>query len=878
MSLFRVVAFHLRHIVDRSNVDRELDLEFRDHIARETQANVGRGMTESAARRAALIAFGGVPQYKEAVRDTRMLRLVEQVGQDVRIALRTLRRARGFSVVAVLTIALGVGATSAVFTVVNDVLLRPLPFAQADRLYALSYLPPGFMGAATLGVTDRFCLAFERDQRTFARTSCYQRSEFTLTGAGSAERIVGARVGADFFRLLGVAPAIGRAFAPGEDKLGATKVAVVSDRLWHERFGGDSHVVGKPITLDGSIYTVVGVAPAGLRFPASSDIWTPLAIAIDPGNTFIVSLLGRLKEGVGPAQARTDLEDVGRSLGRDPRDHGPSSVATLVSLKTRLTSGVERELAIFSGAVALVLLIAGVNLANLLLIRASARRREMALRASLGASRGRMVGQLLTESVLVSGAGGAIGVLIALGGVRMLRAIAPTGAIPRLQEVRVDATVVGFALAVAVLTGIVFGLFPALDSVRGDLTRGLALGGRIIGRSQRRLRGRFVIAELAVAFVLLIGAGLMIGSFARMRSVDTGYNPDRVTTMSVDLPATAYPTAEQVRLFHTNVLARLGAIPGVQSVGAVSWRPMGAMGIMGDFRVQGVTPLATGYTVDKPTVSPGYFRAMGIRMIGGRDFTNADAAGAPGVVIVSESVARSVWPGHSALGKRISMADDPGPGDWLTVVGVVRDVVQDQDFAPHSAIYMPYLQAQPLFFVNHMTYVVRTVPGQTSVAGEMRAALGDVDPAIPPESLETMNASMLGLVAEFVFQATLLSIFSLLALLLAAIGTYGVLAYDVAERTREIGIRMALGARSSRVLHMVLGRTLMLAGIGMTIGVLGALGTTRVLARFLFGVSPTDPVAFGATALVLVMVALASATVPAWRASRVDPVIALREE
>ncbi|HEV2180127.1 MAG TPA: ABC transporter permease [Gemmatimonadaceae bacterium] len=878
MSLVRVAVFHLRRIFDRTNVDREVDLELRDHVERETKANVARGMTESAARRAALIAFGGVQQYKEDVRNTRALRRVEQLGQDIRFAVRTLRRAPGFAAVAILTIALGVGATSAVFTVVNDVLLRPLPFEQADRLYLLSYLPPGFFGGTALGVADRLCLAFEREQHSFASTSCYQRAQFTITGAGAAERVDGARVGADFFRLLGVAPALGRAFVRGEDAPGAANVAIVSDRLWHERFGSDPHVVGTTIALDGSVYTIVGVAPPGLRFPVSSDIWTPLIVTLDRGNTLIVALLGRLGPGVGIEHAQAELGDIGQSLGRDPREHGPPSTASVVALKSVVTRGVQRELAIFGGAVVLVLLIAGVNLANLLLIRASARRREIALRASLGASRRRVLGQLLTESALVSGAGGALGILVALGGVRALRAIAPDGAIPRLQEVRIDAPVVGFALAVAVLTGILFGLVPALESVRGDLTRGLALGARVIGRSQTRLRGRFVIAELALAFVLLMAAGLMVGSFARMRRVDTGYDAARVTTMSVDLPPTAYPTAEQLRLFHTSMLARLAGIPGVQSVGAVSWRPMGEMGIMGDFHVQGTTPLPKGYTVDKPTVSPGYFRAMGIRLLDGRDFTSADESGTPGVVIVSESVARSVWPGQSAVGKRISMVDEPGPGDWLTVIGVVRDVVQDQGFARHSTIYMSYLQATPPFFINHMTYVVRTLPGRASVAGAMRRALGNVDPAIPAEALQTMNASMLDLVAGFVFQTTLLGTFSLLALLLAAIGTYGVLAYDVAERTREIGIRMALGARSGRVLRMVIGRTLALAGVGIAIGVLGALGSTRVLSRFLFGVSPTDPAAFGGTALVLVGVALAAAMVPAWRASRVDPVIALKEE
>jgi putative ABC transport system permease protein len=388
----------------------------------------------------------------------------------------------------------------------------------------------------------------------------------------------------------------------------------------------------------------------------------------------------------------------------------------------------------------------------------------------------------------------------------------------------------------------------------------------------------FVTAQIALALVLLTAAGLMIKSFRRMRSVDTGYDAAGVVTMTVDLPHVSYPDAARVRQFHARLLEQLGRIPGVSAVGAASFRPMSGVGIMGNFTVDGPTPLPTGYNVDKPTVSPGYFAAMGIRLLRGDDFSARDGPGAPGVVIVSESVARKVWQGDEAVGKRISMADRPGPGDWLTVIGVANDVVQDGSLRRHSTIYLPYLQTDALFFIDHMTYVVRTRAPAGTIAPAMRTALRDIDPAVPAQALQTMEESMLEVVAEPLFQTRLLTAFSLFALLLAAVGTYGVLAYDVTERTREIGIRMALGAESVRVLRMVAGRTLVLAAVGVAIGAVGALVTTRVLSRFLFEVSATDPATFGATAGLLAAVALVAGLVPARRAARVDPLVALRSE
>ena len=878
MRWVRAAWFRFRAFFDRRRVEAELDLELRDHIERETRVNVARGMSESGARRAALVAFGGVQRYKEETRDVHGTSWFDDGAQDLRYAIRALRRAPGFTAVAVLTLALGVGATSAVFSVVNGVLFRPLPFHDPEHLYAVSDLPRDLPFAIPAALVDALFLRYRDQQHAFERVAAYQRSQVTLSGVGDAVRLSGARVSSEFFAVLGIPPTRGRSFLPDEDRPGAEHVAILGDRLWRERFGADPTIVGKTITLDGNPHTIVGVAPPTFAFPASAQIWTPLAIRLTPNNVFITPVVGRLRRGVTTAQARSEVEAIAATLPKDPRDRGGPSIAAIIPLKDVVTGSVQRSLFVFAGAVAFVLVIAGVNLANLLLIRASVRRQEMALRISLGASRSRLVRQLLAESLLVSLIGGVIGIALAVAGVRVFLAMAPAAQIPRLGDVRVDGSVLAFTFAVSLATGVVFGLFPALAGTRQAPQQILVSGSRAIGGAHSRLRSRFVTTEIALAFVLLVAAGLMLKSFVRMRNVDTGYDAAHVVTMTVDLPSASYPDADKARQFHTAMLERLASIPGATAVGAVSFRPTSGMGIIGDFKVEGSTPRPHGYSVDKPSVSPGYFKSMGIRLLAGRDFSVRDDERAPGVVVVSASVARAVWPNGDAVGKRITMEENPTPDDWRTVIGVVNDVVQDRPLKPHPAIYVSALQTKFIFFVNHMTYVVRTEPDASNVAVAMRAALRDVDAAVPAQELQTMDASMSEQVAEPLFQARLLTAFSLLALVLAAIGTYGGLAYDVTERTRDIGIRMALGAESSRVLRMVVARTMLFAVAGVMIGGAGAIAATRVLSRFLFEVSPTDVWTFSGTAAVLGLVALIAGLVPATRASRVDPIVALRQE
>jgi putative ABC transport system permease protein len=859
--------------------DEELEEELASHLRMAIADRMARGESRESAERAARLDFGNVTHVKEVTRDLRRGVWLERLVQDVRYGARALRRTPAFTVVAVLTLALAIGANTAVFTVVNSVLLRPLPFRDPSRLFLVSYMPTDLPFEVPPGLPDRTWLAYRERARTFERVSAYGRSQATLSGVGDAVRLAGARVDANFFSVLGIAPVLGRSFVGEEESVGRDHVVILSNGLWHDRFAADPHVVGRVISLDGIPHVVIGVMPSGFSFPAASELWTPLAIQLDAGNSFLLSILGRLPADATPDQARNELASIVDALPRDPRDRRDRKMlAAILPLKEVLTGKVAKSLLIFSGAVAFVLLIACANVANLLLIRAATRRREMAVRVALGASRVRIARQLLTESALVGLAGGAVGVLVAQVGVRTLLAIAPQGRIPRLDEVHVDGWVLGFTIAISLITGIVFGLVPALQSARRPPAEALAHSTHVVGGVQSRLRAILVSAEVALALVLLTGAGLMIKSFVRMRHVDKGYDGARVMTMAVDLPSLRYPDVTRTRAFHTALVGRLARIPGVQSAAGASFAPMGAVGVMGNFVVDGPTPFPKGYSVDKTLVTPGYFAAMGVRLLRGRDFTANDDDHVPSVVIVSERVARRIWPNDDALGKRISMADKPRAQDWLTVVGVANDVMQDGVTEKHSTIYLPYLQTSWLFLLGHMTYVVRSDAGAASIAPAMRAALREVDPAVPAQSLQTMDDAMLQVVAEPLFQTRLLTVFSVIAILLAAIGTYGVLAYDVTERSREIALRMALGATPSDVIRMVMRRTGTLAVSGAVVGAVGSIAITRVLTKSLFEVKPTDPATIASMIVVIVLVALAAGFVPARRAARLDVLTTLPNE
>ncbi len=625
------------------------------------------------------------------------------------------------------------------------------------------------------------------------------------------------------------------------------------------------------MTLDGVSYSIVGVMPETFTFQ-SADLWVRNEIQIESSNIFFLPVMGRLKPGVSPERAQAELQTFAANLPHDGGLNKAGFFARILPLKELFVADSRKLLFIFAGAVAFVFLIACANFANLLLIRGAGRHAEIAVRAALGASRGRLVRQLMTESLLLSLFGATLGLILSATGVRALLALLPPEKTPPVGDVHFDSWVLLFAFALALITGLVFGLAPAMQATRGDLRAKVNVTAR-----RERLRGALVSLEIALALILLAGAGLLTKSFLKMRSVNPGFRSTGVTVATIDLPPSRYQTAAQMREFDQRILSSLTSLPGAQSVAAVSFLPF-RMGIMGDFHLEDGRPLPENYTVDKPEVSPDYFRAMGISLVSGRLFSEHDDSAAPGVVVISESVARRFWPAGNAIGQRISMEDHPNPGDWLTIVGVVNDVRQQGlNDRQGAVIYQPIQQIKMPGFINHISFVVRS-ENPVAAASGLRAVIHKIDPDLPTDSITTMDTVVAESIVGASSQTRLLGIFSLVALLLAAIGIYGVLAFSVAERTHEIGIRMALGAEQKDILFLVLRRTLLLTGSGVVIGIVGALAVTNVLTKLLFDVKPSDPATFCAVTVVLLAVALASAWGPARRAAKVYPLVALRHE
>jgi len=856
----------------RRHRDLELDEELAGHMRMAIEERVARGERREDAERAARREFGNVGVVKEVTREMWGGGWFERLLQDVRYGARTLRRSPGFTIVALSTLALGIGATTAMFTVVHAVLLRPLPYPRSDRLVRIAYDYPKSPFITEGGISDRQWVDARSRYRMFSRVAAFTPGLVTLTNAGDPVRLQEASVAAGLFETLGIMPALGRTFGRDDELVGGEPVVILGDALWRERFGADSNVVGRPITLDGVRHTVLGVMPQGFAYPLDARLWRPLRLQLAPNRFQILSVIGRLRDGATRAQALAELDAL--AAADRARD---SMVARVTPLKDTVVGDVTRSLLVFAGAVGLVLLIACTNVANLLLMRATTRRREMAVRAALGAGRRRLVRQLVTESALLWVGAGVAGAGIAVAGVRALLALAPAGRIPRHGEIGVDAVALAFALVVSLGTGLIFGLIPALRATGSSVRDALAASARTMTGRDGRLRGALVMAEIAFALVLLTGAALMMESFIRLRRVELGFRPEGLASLTVDLPDATYQSATAMQAAHEAVLDRLEKIRGVTSAAAVNFIPLGGPMIRGDIKVDGRT-LPPSYLVAKPSVSPGYFRTMGIRLRLGREFTAQDAASSPHVVIVSESVARQIWPDLSPIGQRISNKDVPGPGDWLTVVGVVDDVGQTSiDVHREPAIYQPIQQLTQTFFLGHMSFIVRAVGDPALLLPMMRRALRDVDPNQPIGSIGTVESAISATVAEPLFQARLIGAFSIVALVLAAIGIYGVVAYSVAERTREIGIRVALGAGRGDVVGMVLRRLLVLLVPGVALGVAGALATTRVLSSLLFEIRPDDPATFISVAVLLAAVAIVAGMMPARRASRVDPLVALKE-
>ncbi len=868
------VPLRFRSLFRRTIVEQELDEELRYHIERLTEEHIARGVSPAEARLAAVREMRGVEQRKEECRDARRVRVFEDALQDVRFGVRTLLRLPGFTLAAILTLALGIGSTVAVFTIVNGVLVRPLPFPDAERLFLVVHSPRGPF-APPPSLSDRDYLTFRENNRSFEHLAAFSTYSGNLVAADDPSVITVGHVTAEFFDVLRVPAQLGRTFAP-DDERQADQLIVLSDDLWRSRFGAAHNIVGRPITLDGVSRTVIGVMPPGFSFPKNADAWALHTIKLDPHNSMATPVVGRLKPGVTRAQAEAQFDALSPRFWDWSKQELTSGI---LPLKELIVSNARRPLQIFAGAVFFVLLIACANVTNLLLARAAGREREIAVRTALGARRGRLIRQLLTESLLLSLAGGACGITLAGWAVPALLSLAPAGKVPRAEMIRIDGWVIAFTTGVSLLTGLLFGLVSAFRTARHGAHESLVPAMRPSGRRQERLRSSLVVAEIALALVLLTGAGLLIQSFLRLRAIDPGFRPRNLIMMTVDLPESTYSTPEKQHAFHRELLDRLHAIPGVSDAAAVNWQPLGDALTRGDFVVDGPSSMPPGFTADKPSVSPGYFRTMGIRLLYGREFTNADDRRGAGVVVLSQRVARLLELSGNAVGRRISMSDHPRPEDWLTVIGIVDDVRQEGPSRPaHAAIYQPYLQVRSAFFLSHMTFAVRSVSDPLSVGPAMRGALRAVDRNQPAVSVALMEDVLGTATAEPRFQTRLLGTFAILAVMLALIGTYGVLAYSVAQGTHEIGVRMALGARSRTLVWMVLRRTLVLSAIGIVLGMAGAFATTQLLGTLLFEITPTDPATFSMVATAILIAALAAGFIPAQRAARVDPLVALRHE
>jgi putative ABC transport system permease protein len=784
----------------------------------------------------------------------------------------------GFTIVAVLALTLGIGADSAIFSVVNAVLLRPLPYPDSDRLVVMRERSPQIEG---MSVAYPNFIDWRDQNNSFEDLGVFRRQSYSLTGSGEPERLTGWQVSAEVLPLLKVSPALGRFFTSDEDKPGATPVVILSDGLWQRRFGGDPNILDQSLTFDGRAFTVIGVMPPGFQFPSrGAELWTPVGPSskdpgwVNRGNHPGLTGIARLKPGVTIAQAREDMEIVAANLEKQYPDSNTGNRVTVTAALENAVRTIRPALLVLLGAVGFVLLIACANVANLLLARATTRQKEIAIRTALGASRGRIVRQLLTESILLSLIGGGLGLLLARWGVKLIVAISPNS-IPRSREIDLDGRVLAFTIGVSLLTGIIFGLVPALQSSKPDLNETLKDAGR--GSTGRRhvFRSGLVVSEVALTLMLLIGAGLMIRSFYRLQQVDPGFNHERLLTFNVSLPQKKYPEVQQKVSFFEQLAEKLRSLPGVQAVGLSSGLPLGNNGWQTSFRIDGQPEPEPGKTplTEAAVASPEYFEAMGITMLSGRNFSDADVKGVPRVALIDEEFARRYWPGEEAVGKRIKTG---GEDPMVTVVGVVRRVKMD-GLTEDSNRVQSYYPFRQLPFAA-MTVVVKTANDPTGIISGVREQVLSIDPDQPVYNVNTMEQLRSDSIAPNRLNLMLLASFAAVALILAGVGIYGVMAYSVTQRTHEIGIRMALGARQTDVLGMVIRQGMKLAALGLAIGLAGAWLATRAMSSLLFGVSATDPITFAVISVVLAGVALGACFAPARRATKVDPMIALRYE
>ena len=812
---------------------------------------------------------------------------MEKLLQDLRYGARMLAKNPGFTLVAVVTLALGIGANTAIFSVVDRVLLHRPPYKDPERLVMVW----GYNQQHDEGITPVSPADFEDWRKlntVFEDLSASRDAGYSLTGMGEPETINGYRFAGNFFRVMGVNAAIGRTFAEEDDTAGSERVVILSHKLWQRRFGGDPSVVGRSITLSGNPYTVIGVMPAGFAHPQTTELWTPLKLSTAPPQVLanrqrrFLRVMARLKPGVTLKQAQSEMDQIALSLQQENPQTNAGEGAKIESIQEGYAGDARTPLLVLLGAVGFVLLIACANIANLFLARAASRQREIAIRLALGAGRGRLIRQFLTESVLLSLLGGASGLVLTLWSTGLLVSLFPKNIanlnLPQVDDIPINGRVMGFAILVAMATGIIFGLVPALQSAKVDLNNTLKETGGSVAAGLRsgRFRGGLVVTEVALALVLLIGAGLMIKSFWRLQRADLGLDPQNVMTMEVLLPDYKYDQPQKRDAFLQNAMRRIENLPGVQSAGAINFLPLTGFWGTSTFTIEGRPMPAPGEEpeVDNRIVTENYFRTMGMRLLKGREFTERDSGNAPHVVVINETAARRFFPNEDPIGKRINLGDTSEP-NVTEIVGVVNDVKAfGLEEETHADLYRPFAQAPfPL-----IAFAVRTEGDPNSIAAAVRGKIWEIDKDQPvfkvismeqlaAESITLRRVSMLLVVA-----------FAVLALVLAAVGVYGVISYSVSQRTHEIGIRMALGAQGRDVLKMLVKEGMSLALIGVGLGLGAGIVLTRFIASVLYGVSANDPATFVLVPILLIGVAMAGCFIPARRATKVDPMIALRYE
>ncbi len=868
-----------RNLLGKPRVERDLDAELRAYLEQLKDEKIRSGMPRSEARRAALLELGGMEQVKEEVRGIRMGTMLETLFQDVRYGVRTLRKNPGFTGAAVLALALGIGANSAMFSVVYGILLRPLPYADADRV-AMVYMQfsPQNFERGTMCIADY--LDWKAQNHAFQEPSIFSIQRMDLAGMGEPEQVQGALVTAGFFSTLEVRPMAGRVFLPGEDGAGSGSTAVLSESLWRRRFSASRAAIGQTISVNGSAATIIGVMPGAFRFPrANTELWTNLRI-VPPARRgpFFYRGVGRLKPGVTIELAQAETNAIGRRIMQE-NQYYKNLTLPVERLRDSIVGNVRTPLLVLIGAVGLVLLIAVVNVANLMLARATTREREMALRLGLGASRGRLVRQLLTESILLAIAGGVAGLAVSYGSIQLLRSWNP-GNLPLIEYVRLDGPALGFMLLTAVITGMAFGLAPALQGQRANLNSTLKEGGRgaTAGSTGRHTRAVLAISEIALSLMLTVGAGLLLRSLARLERVTGGFaaRPHEILIASVSPSDRKYDEAPAFRRLYDQMLERASVLPGVAAAALSDSLPPDWQSDADTFVIEGQV-LGHGElnpAVSVAIISPEYFRTMRIPLLKGRYFTDQDRQDSPPVTIVSDSFARRFFPNQDPIGKRIKQSGPDNQAPFMEIAGVVGDVKytglqRDTD----AAYYVPYRQN----FGRRMFVVARSSQG-AALAPALRREVQAADPGVTITQVETMQQAFSRAVARPRFDTLLLAVFAGIAVLLAAVGIYGIIAYSVAQRTHEIGVRMALGAAQGSVLRMVIRQGAGLAAMGVAVGLAGAFALTRLLSTLLFGVSATDPLTFVAAALGLLLVAVAASLVPARRATRISPVDALRYE